>query len=70
MAFGVVSGVGRGMGVSDGVKIVEEEDGSPGGKRGTSRCNQWGLCGLVILCRGGGDAALPELFWDFLLLLS
>jgi len=24
-----------------------------GGKYGASNCNQWGLCGVVILCREG-----------------
>ena len=41
MSFGVVSGVGRGMGVLDGMEIVEEE-GQFCGKYGrASHCNQW-----------------------------
>jgi len=55
MLFGVVSGVGRGMGVVD-------EGGDCGRERAVSgvnmgypihHCNQWGLCGVVILCREG-----------------
>jgi len=38
MPFGVVNGVGRGMGVSDEVEIVEG-DGRSRGKRGASHCN-------------------------------
>ena len=52
MPFGVVSGVGRGIGVLDGMEIVEGK-GSFGGKCGASHSNQWGLCGVVILCREG-----------------
>ena len=26
-----------------------------------------GDCGVVILCREGGDAVFPKLLWDFLL---
>jgi len=36
-------------------------------KCGVSRCNQWRLCGIVILCLRGSDTALPKLLWDFLL---
>jgi len=43
MPFGVVSGVGRGMGVLDGVVIVKGEEVSFGGKYGASNCNQWGF---------------------------
>jgi len=38
MPFGVVSGVGRGMGVLD----YRRGKGSSGGKCGASHCNQWG----------------------------
>ena len=59
-----VSGVGcRGIGVLDGCRMGR---GSFGGKCGASRCNQWGLCGMVILCLRDGDAALPKLLSDFL----
>jgi len=46
MPFGVVSGVGRGMGVLDGGRDLRKERGSFGGKYGASRCNQWD-CGVV-----------------------
>ena len=39
------------------------------GKCGASHCNQRGLCGVIILCREGGDAAYPKLLWDFLFVL-
>ena len=42
--------------------------GSVGGKCGASCCNHMGLCGIVILCRRGGDVALPKLLCDFLLM--
>ena len=48
MSFGVVSGVGRGMGVLDGVVIVEGK-GQFWGKFGASHCNQWGLCDAAVL---------------------
>ena len=60
MPFEVVSGVGRGMGVLDGVEIVEGEEavlavdmGHPVETNG-------------IVCVRGGDAALPKSLWDFL----
>jgi len=59
MPFRVVSGIGRGMGVLDGVLIVEGK-GSFGGKYGASHCNQGDNCVR------GSDAALPKLLWDFL----
>jgi len=56
--LGMVSGVGRGMGVLDGgglmVEIVKGEAAVLGVKVGhPSHCNQWELCGVVILCREG-----------------
>jgi len=42
MLFGVVSVVGRGMGVVDGVVFVEWE-GAVGDEFGASHCNQWAL---------------------------
>jgi len=58
-AVGMVSGVGRGMGVLDGVVIVEGK-GHFGGGFDASHCNQWGLC----------DAALPKLLWAVLVIGS
>ena len=63
MPFGVVSGVGRNMGVLDG-----------SGDRPRGRGSFVGKCGHpivanAILCLSGGDAALPKLLWDFLLFL-
>ena len=63
MPFGVWSGVGRG----DGVEIV-------GGKRlayfrhkcGASHCNQWELCGVVILCREGWRRGSSQITLRFL----
>jgi len=46
MPFGMVNGVDRGMGVLDGVEIIEGKGAVLG-----VYCNQWGLCGIVILCR-------------------
>jgi len=45
-----------------GVTFVERE-GYLWGNSGVSHCNQWGLCGVVILCHEGGDAAFPKLPW-------
>jgi len=58
MSFGVVSGVGRGVGVLDDprMEVVEGERGSFEGKCGASHCNQWALSAIR-----GGDAALPKL---------
>jgi len=44
MPFRVVSRVGRVMGVIDGGGDRRRGRGSFGGKRGTSHCNQLGLC--------------------------
>jgi len=52
-AVGMVSGVGRGMGVLDGGRDRRRGRGSFGGEFRASHCNQWGLC----------DAALPKLLW-------
>ena len=62
------------------MELVEEEGldggadrqrgrGNSEGKCGTSHCNQWGLCGIVIFCHEGGNMAFPKLLWDFLLLI-
>ena len=45
MLFEVVSGVGRGISVLDGVVIVEGK-GQFRGESGASRFNQWGLCDI------------------------
>ena len=39
-----------------------------GGEFGASNCNQFGLCGIGILCHEGtsGDMAFSKLLWDFL----
>ena len=66
MPFGVVSGVSRGMGELDGGRVRRRRRGSSGRKCGTYHCNHWVLCDVVILCREGGDAALPKLRWYFL----
>jgi len=52
MPFRMVSRVGRRMGVLDGVEIVKGK-AQFGGKCGASQCNQWRLCGIVILCHKG-----------------
>jgi len=41
MPFGMMSGVGRGMGVLDGGSDRLRERGSFGGEFGASHCNQW-----------------------------
>jgi len=48
MPFGMVSRVGRGMGVLDGVVIVEGEGTVFGGEFRAFHCNQWGLCCVVV----------------------
>jgi len=63
MPFGVVSGIGRGIGVLDGSGDRRRERGSFSGKCGASHCNQ-------TLCVRGGDVALLKLIWDFLLFVG
>jgi len=58
MPFGTVSGVGRGMGVLDGVVIVEGEE-AVSGELGASHLTN-GLC----------DAAVPKLLWAVLVVSS
>jgi len=48
MPFGVVSGVGRGMGVLDGGDDSRRNRGNFGGEFGASHCNQLGLCCVVV----------------------
>jgi len=63
MPFGVVSGVGLGTeGCIRWGGDCRRGMGSFGGECGTSHCNQWGLCGIVILCHEGGDTAFPNYF--------
>jgi len=59
MPFGVVSRIGRWIGVLDGVAIVER-DGAVWGKCGASHSNNGAPCVR------SGEAALPELLCDFL----
>jgi len=47
MPFGVVSGVGLGMGILDFGVIVEGK-GQCWGEFGASHCNQWGLCDALF----------------------
>ena len=52
MPFGVVSGVGRGMGVLDGDGDRRRGRGNFGGEVEpveASYCNQWGLCDAALL---------------------
>ena len=49
MPFGVVSGVGRWMGVLDGAGDRRRGIGSFGGEVGASHCNQRGLCDAALL---------------------
>jgi len=64
MPFDVVSGVGRGMGILDGVEIVEGE-GHFRGNCGASHCNQWGLCCVVVRnCVNWSRCHLEWWFWS------
>ena len=58
MPFGVMSGVGFGMGVLDGGGNCRRGRGSFVGEFGASHCNQWGLC----------DALFSNYFEDLLVL--
>jgi len=55
--FGVVNAVGRMMGALDGLDVVEEEEGSFGGKYQAFHCNQWNS-----LRRGPSQITLEFLF--------
>jgi len=55
-AVGMVSGVGRGMGVLDGGRYRRRGRSTFGGEFESSHCNQWGLC----------YTALPKLLWAVL----
>jgi len=63
MPFGVLSGVGRGMGVLDRGGDRRKEGAVFGLNVGHSIVAQ-----LFFFMRGG-DAALPKLLWDFLFTL-
>ena len=64
MPFGVVSGVGRGMGVLD-------VGGDRGRRRGSFGVNVgYPIVTKVILCVRGGDVAFPKSLWDFLLMID
>jgi len=64
MPFWVVScGVGQGMGAYDGVEIVEQK-GAVLGVMWASRCKQWGLCGVVILCCDGRRRGSSQITWE------
>ena len=58
------------MGVLDGSGDRRKGRNSFGGKCGVSHCNQWGLCGVVILCcegwrRGSSQITLGFLVFQF-----
>ena len=70
MAFEMVSRISRGIGVLDRGGDRRKEGAVLGvNVHRTSHCNQRELCGVFSAVRGG-DAALPKLLWDFLLLSS
>jgi len=46
--FGMVSGVGRGMGVLDGGGYRQKGSSSFWGEFEPSHCNQWGFCCVVV----------------------
>ena len=60
MPIGVISGVGRGMGVLDGGGYHGREKGQFWGEFGASHCNEWGLCCIV----GRERRALSKLLWE------
>ena len=59
MSFGVMSGVGQGIGELDGMEFVEG--------KGEREGQFWDK---GILCMRGSDIALPKLLWDFLLVVK
>jgi len=48
-----------------GVEIVKVELGSFGDKYGASHCNQWGVCGTVVLCREGWRRGSSRITLEF-----
>ena len=65
MLFGVVSGVGRGMGVLDRSGDRRRGKGIFGGKCAASHCNQWGLRGVAILCHEGRRCGSSQITLGF-----
>jgi len=63
MPFGMVSGVGRGMSVLDGVVIVEKKGGSFRGEFGASHCNQQGLRCFVVWKCGNQSSCHLDVEW-------
>ena len=59
MPFGVVSGVGLGMGILDGGGDRQRGSGSFGSTCGTSDCNEWGW-----------RHAFPKLLWGGLVIMT
>jgi len=66
MPFGVVCVVGRGMGALDAGGDRWVGSSIFGGKCGTSYYNQWGLCGIVILCRVEWRRSSSQIILGFL----
>ena len=66
MPFGVVSGVGRGMGILDGEEIIEE-GAVLGGNVGHPIVTSWDFVAWLFSAVRGGDETLPKLLCDFLL---
>jgi len=64
MPFGVVSGVGRGMGLLD-----ESEDRRREGALFKVNAGHPTVTNGIV-CVRGGDAALPKLLWDFLFITN
>jgi len=66
MPFGVVSGVGRGMSVFDGVEIVEREWPVLEVNAGHPIATSGGFCGVVMLCREGWRRGSSQITLGFL----
>ena len=66
MPFGVVSRVGRGMGVLDGVEIVEGEEKVLRVNVEHPTVTNGDFVEQLFSAVTGGDAALPKLRWDFI----
>jgi len=67
MLFWVVSEIGRGIGVLNGVEIIEGE--VLGVNVEHPHCNQWGLCGILILCHEGWRCGFSQVTLGFLVIL-
>jgi len=48
MPFGIVSGVGRRMGILDGGSLSSKGKGNFWDEFEASHCNQWGRCCVVV----------------------